>query len=130
MVSELSIAQLVKQEKAQTLIEAAIALPVLLLLFFGCMELVHVAVGHIVVREAAFEAGRQASINKNADYATKVAISICGKISKGETTFEIEDRENNKKSYVVTHHLKPWVPIIPGKEISHQVPDYLFYSGD
>ena len=46
------------------MLEAAFAIPVLMLLFAGCVQLLQVGIAHIVVMEAAYEAGRQAVMDQ------------------------------------------------------------------
>lgn len=124
--------QIIKQEKAQNLVEAAIAIPILLIIFFGCVELVHLAIAHIMVKEAAYEAGRQAAIHQdNTHQAETVAASICEKISGGKTRFFIKDADNSgPKQYVVSHKKTALFPIIPDQEIKHSVAAFVFHTGD
>ncbi|MBN1595585.1 pilus assembly protein [candidate division FCPU426 bacterium] len=113
-----------RQQKGQSLVEAAFILPVLLLLFAGCALLVQVGLAHIIVQVAVFEAARQAHVDEGRLYnGQRVAVDICTTLSQGQTEFT---RDSGR--YRVTHHLKPLFPVIKEIRISHACPDYVFQT--
>lgn len=127
----MKLCKMIQDESAQALVESAIAIPVLIILFFGCLELIHMGIGHIVVREAVFEAGRMCYLDKeDQQNAERIAKEICSKISKGNTDFYIDEPPQGARVYVVSHQIKPIVPVIPSREIKYSVPVFMFESGD
>ncbi len=120
-----------KPEQGQALVETALALPLLVLIFLGTIEFVHWSIAQVVVKEAAFEAGREAVLHgDDRNAATRVAQKICSSVSSGKTTFLIEHADQPAlKRYVVIHHLKLIFPIWPVPSISQAVPAFLFDTG-
>lgn len=113
-------------ELGQAAVEAAVALPIAVLLFCGCVQLVQFGLAHIVVQEAAFEAGRQAALDKNGTgNAQRVAAEICSRISTGPTEFQIDNGV-----FVVTHHLHSFLKILPDFAITHRCPPFIFDTGE
>lgn len=133
MFMKMKLKKLINQitcQKGQALVEMALAIPILILLFCGCMQLVHIGIAHIVVRDAAFEAGRSAVMNQNnLSRGEAIAQQICRKVSSGATTFEMASLGGNSHEYVVTHYLHPIFPVINNIEVKHSCPDFLFDTG-
>jgi len=101
-----------------------LALPIVLVLFMGCVQLVQIGVAHVVVMEAAYEAGRQFALDQDPVHAAQVARDICRPISPGLTEFEPQIRGGR-----VSHHLRPVVAVIQNVKITHTCPAKLFQSG-
>lgn len=115
---------LFKKNQAQAMVEAALAIPILILLFAGCLQLVHVAIANAVVQVAAYEAGRQAGLDSSdMTRAQAVAQEICGALSKGSTNCFYDP---DSGSYKVTHNLKAIVPVLGEIKITHACPAFLF----
>lgn len=100
----------------QAAVEAAVAIPIAVLLFCGCVQLVQIGLAHLVVLDAVYEAGRQAALDDDQTAnAQRVASDICRSISPGETTFRVVPGV-----YSVTHRLHPLFPVVPQLAISHR----------
>ncbi len=116
---------LFRRHRAQALVETALALPLLLLLFAGCLQIIQLGVAHIVVQVAAYEAGRQAAMdNQDLGRARQVAEDMCRPLGAGRTEIKVEQGRT-----VVTHHLKTLLPI--GREIpvSRACLSIVFWNG-
>lgn len=99
------------RQQGQALVETALALPLLLLLFAGCLQLIQLGVAHIVVQVAAYEAGRQAVMDNRAiGQARRVAEEVCRPLGAGRTEITVGSGRT-----VVVHHLQTLLPI--GREI-------------
>jgi hypothetical protein len=106
----------------QAMVEAAIAIPIAVLLFAGCVQLLQIGIAHIVVMDAAYEAGRQAFLDQGAmDRATQVAGEICRAVSPGATELKFENGQ-----FIVTHHLQTLFPVLKNLGVSHSCPAYVF----
>jgi len=117
---------LLKDQRGQAMVEAAVAIPIALLLFAGCIQFVQIGLAHIVVMEAAYEAGRQASLDQDqTGNAQRVAAEICRSLSSGTTVFQID-----RGQYAVTHHLNSIFPILKNITVSHSCPQTLFLTAD
>jgi len=113
---------LLRGTQAQAMVEAAFAIPVLILLVAGCVQLIQIAIGHIVVMEAAYEANRQVILDQGkTDNALRVAQEICRTISPGATEYD-------KDTATVTHHLRSIFPVIKNIDITHACSPYIFGS--
>lgn len=100
----------------QAAVESAVAIPIAVLLFCGCVQLVQIGLAHLVVLDAVYEAGRQAAMdNDQPGNAQRVAAEICRFVSPGATTFRV-----TSGSYTVTHRLRPLFPVVPQLVISHR----------
>lgn len=111
-------------ERGQALVETAVALPLLVLLFMGCAQLCQIGLAHILVMDAVYEAGRQAELDRGqTERAARVAREICARISPGATEFRLE----GGKCWVV-HHLKAVFPLVKSVVIRHSCPDSLFHT--
>ncbi len=111
-----------RDQKGQLLIEAAVALPILIILFMGCVQLVQIGIAHIVVQDAVYEAGRQAWMDQGDTVnAGRVAGEICRSLSPGRTEFVCQ-----RQWYIVTHHLKPIFAVIKNIKVRHTCPAHLF----
>jgi hypothetical protein len=111
------------KSQGQALVETALAIPILFLLFMGCVQIVQIGLAHVVVLDAAYEAGRQAHMDGNRlDRGRQVAIEICRGVSSGLTEFSLDGHG----FYSVTHHLHSIVPIIKNIKITHVCPPFLF----
>jgi hypothetical protein len=104
----------IRGQKGQALVEAAVAIPIVVLLFAGCVQLLQIGAAHIIVLDAVFEAGRQAAMDGGNDNAQRVAGEICRTISAGATEFTADNFQ-----YQVTHHLAAFFPIVKNVVISH-----------
>jgi Flp pilus assembly protein TadG len=112
--------KIIRSTKAQAMVEAALAVPILILLLAGCVQLIQIAIGHIVVLEAAYEANRQVIMDQGkTDNAVRVAKEICSAISPGATDYDLN-------TATVTHHLRSIFPIIKKVDISHSCSPYIF----
>lgn len=110
--------------KAQAMVEAALAVPILILLFAGCVQLLQIGIGHIVVMEAAYEANRQVVLDLGkTDNALRVAQEICRTISPGLTEY---DRDHA----TVIHHLRAIFPVIKKIDIVHSCSPRIFGSDE
>jgi len=115
-----------KNQKAQAMVETAFTIPILVLLFAGCVQLIQIGVANVVVYVAVYEAARQAHMDeRNLSNGQKVAEEICRAISKGDTEFKFEN-----SYYTVTHHLQPIIPVVKKIRIAHMCPDYIFEAGE
>jgi Flp pilus assembly protein TadG len=102
------------------MVETALAVPVLILLVAGCVQLLQIAIGHLVVMEAAYEANRQVILDQGkTDNALRVAQEICRTLGPGTT-------EYNQASATVTHHLRAIFPIVKKVDISHSCSPNIF----
>ncbi len=118
--------ELCRNQQGQALAEAALAIPILVLLFMGCLQFLQIGLAHIVVMEAVFEAGRQAYLDQgDPRNGQKVAAEICGSVSPGRTEFVV-DPANAARTYTVIHDLKALFPIIRNVHIKHSCPEYVF----
>ncbi|MCK5218886.1 pilus assembly protein [bacterium] len=109
-------------QRGQLLIETAVALPILIILFMGCVQLVQIGIAHIVVLDAVYEAGRQAGMDQGDTVnAGRVAGEICRSLGPGTTEFICQ-----KQSYIVTHYLKPLFAVVKNVKVRHACPVYLF----
>ena len=107
--------------------EAAFAIPVAVLLFAGCIQLIQIGLAHVIVLDAAYEAGRQAALDgSHAGNAQRVAADICRVVSSGATEFRAEDGV-----YTVTHHLRSIFPIVKNITVTKRcLKSYFFVQGD
>jgi Flp pilus assembly protein TadG len=114
------------RQQGQSMVEAAFAIPILLLLFAGCVQLVQIGVAHIVVRVAAYEAARQTYLaSGNLANGRQVAMEICRTLSPGQTEYTLGQR-----GYQVTHHLQAIFPVIKNVEITYSCPGFVFQAGE
>lgn len=103
-------------------------LPVLLLLFLGCLQLLQIAVAQLVVMDAAYEAGRQAYLHAGqTEPGQAAAADICRSLSPGRTDFGYDP---DAGAYRVTHHLQPLFPRVGKPAISYACPASVFSAGD
>jgi len=117
---------LIRRQKGQAMVEAAFALPIVLLLFGGCLQLIQIGISTIVVKVAVYEAARQAHMDKqDLGNGRQVAQEICKTLSSGATEFDYEDG-----AYRVVHHLNALIPVIGDVAITQKVPGYLFQAGE
>lgn len=104
------------------MVEAAIAIPVAVLLFAGCIQLLQIGLAHIVVLDAAYEAGRRAALDDSqTDNAARLAADICRVVSPGATEFR---QENG--AYTVTHHLRSIFPLVKNITVTQRCPQTSF----
>lgn len=120
-----------KKEEGQALVETAVALPIVLILFLGAIEFVHWNMARVVVKEAAFEAGREAFLDHDdIGQARLMAKKICAPLGSGETIFRIDHADEPAlKNYVVSCHLKALFPLWTIPVVTQSVPALLFDSG-
>jgi hypothetical protein len=116
-----------RSQGGQAVVEAVLAVPILIMLFAACLQLLHLGLAHIVVELAAYEATRQGTLaNMNLSEARRTAEDICRVLGPGKTEVTYQD---NPPRYVVTHHLRPLVPIVRELIVSHSLPSYVFLPG-
>jgi hypothetical protein len=112
-----------QNQDGQALVETVLAIPIILLLFLGSVQMIQIGLAHIVVLDAAYEAGRQAHLDGNRlENGRRVAEEICRCVSSGPTEFSRDDQGK----YVVTHHLHSIFPVLKNITIMHQCPWFLF----
>ncbi len=106
--------------KAQAMVETAFALPVLVLLLAGCVQVLQIAVAHIVVLDAAYEANRQYVLDqRRAEGACRTAQHICRALGPGVTEYSPIRSQ-------VTHYLKPLFPMFSTIKIQHDCMWFVF----
>jgi hypothetical protein len=124
MVYICSMRRLLRGQKAQSVVETAFAVPILVILFMGCVQLIQIGIGQIVVMVAAYEAGRQVFLDQGGlTNGQQVAQRLCATVSSGPTRLSAEGGQ-----YQVTHHLHAWFPIVKNIQLRHAVPAHIFLS--
>ena len=122
----LILPRLIKQQAGQSMVEAAFAIPIVLLLFAGCAQLIQIGIANIVVRIAVYEGARQAHMDGGKlGNGQRVAEDICKGVSSGTTEFTSENR-----NYPVTHQLKALFPVVKNIKVDHTCPGYVFEAGE
>jgi TadE-like protein len=117
---------LMKEQTGQAMVEAAFAIPIILLLFAGCTQLIQIGIANIVVRVAVYEGARQAHMDGGElGNGQLVAEDICKSVSSGSTEFTEENG-----NYTVTHHLKALLPVVKNIKVDHTCPGYVFEAGE
>jgi hypothetical protein len=113
---------IIRSLKAQAMVETAFAIPILVLLFAGCVQMIQIGIAHIVVMEAAYEANRQLVMDAgNPANAQRVAAEICRSLSSGPTVYD-------KNQAAVTHQLKSIFPIVKQIKITHVCSPRIFQT--
>jgi Flp pilus assembly protein TadG len=126
MVYTLSMARRWLSRKGQSMIEAAVAVPILVVLFMGCIQLAQIGLGQIVVMVAAYEAGRQVSMDDNQTAnGERVAKEICAAVSSGDTTLSLT---SNPNECTVSHHLRALFPVVKNITLTASCPQHLFMT--
>jgi Flp pilus assembly protein TadG len=107
------LAQLLKNNRGQTLVELALLLPILVLLVFGILEFGRVFNETLVVTAAAREGARVAAVNSDNDAAAVDAVKqVAAAIDHGRLTIDISPTGPRAIGSEVTVQVTNQVPIV------------------